>query len=221
MASSLALPVFPRNENAVLCALCGGHCCRSMPGTYHPGDLGRTEEEVFEALVELLARYEAAIDWLDGDPRPPGERRGLPLARCCYVRPRIDGVLSMEHSSPGGVCQHFSAERGCALPFEKRPYQCRALTPTLDRRGGRLPLVCVEREDSDEVALAIAWAPYQDIIRRSAREAQRRRAATKVTLGVRRPGVPLQTISPFHHRAAPRSAPDRAESLPVPGVAGR
>lgn len=176
MATSLALDAVPPNEDAKLCAWCDGQCCRSMPGTYHPADLGQNKEQIYQRLVCLFLNYEAAVEWVDGNSRTTCPRSCVWSDRCFYVRPRIRGVFNIEHRSSGGECQHFTSGRGCALPFSARPFQCRALVPTRDIRCQPTGTACVLREDAEPFALTSAWLPYQRLIRRAIQEAYRWRA---------------------------------------------
>lgn len=137
---------FVNNEDSV-CAECGGACCKSYAGAYHPADFRHeiTEEfleSLFDPAIEIPP---VSIDWYENF-REPG-RKGF------YIRPRhVDG--DEVDPSYGASCALLTPT-GCSLDWDHRPWQCRALKPEKNRVCG----------GSDGKRLAAeAWDQYHDIL---------------------------------------------------------
>lgn len=129
-----------------LCQSCQGACCKHMPGSYYPQDFkGRLSE-----IVKMLFEGKCALDWWEGDPLENGRERTY------YVRPAIKGANKVFDPSWGGECVFLTTE-GCLLPFEKRPYECRALEP----KEGEC-----DKHGVSKKSASIEWYPYQTALRR-------------------------------------------------------
>lgn len=113
------------NEKPSICRMCGGKCCKGMPGLTLPVDWGAPDRLVMATkLVDALATGRYAIDWWEGDPADG------PLEQCYYVRPAVVGHENqLRHASWGGQCT-FLGPRGCSMEFHDRPSECRALKPS-------------------------------------------------------------------------------------------
>jgi len=135
------------NECPSICVACKRHCCKEYSGGYHPEDL---EPLSVDSLVARFIISKCAIDWWEGDPREDQYELGVAY----YIRPAHKGVRKLCDPSWGGECCHLTQE-GCALVFDKRPWQCRELVPELGHK-------CSKGVDKREVALA--WIPYQKMI---------------------------------------------------------
>jgi len=138
-----------------LCTECGGVCCKQAAGIYWPDQIELTVEAI-TARVKVGAW---AIDWWEGDPRPEGG-----LDRVYYVRPAHKNAQgAWLDASLGGEC-FFLDDRGCRLPLEERPIQCRMLIP--------LPLKAREENGgcqytdgyNGKEAAARAWLPHQALM---------------------------------------------------------
>lgn len=148
------LPLF----NAALCAPCGGACCQRFPGSAAPEDFPDLEH--LEA--QIMAGHWTLDEWR-GDPLGSvlsrRRRRGKPtvpsVARVLIPRPAIRGREGQlwdpaRQGVTGGRCTYHWAD-GCALTFEARPEQCRALRPG--------PVRCESAEWSSDRSLALRWRP--------------------------------------------------------------
>lgn len=128
--------------NKKMCTKCNGSCCKSMAGTYAPEDLG---EITFENLKSLFDTGNFSIDWWEDDP---------PIY---YIRPRhVDKPII--DPSWNGTCINLG-DKGCTLPREKMPLQCKALVPNL---VNGMPN-CTEGLNKKQ--MADMWLPYQQILK--------------------------------------------------------
>jgi Fe-S-cluster containining protein len=155
-----------------LCTDCAGVCCKSMSGASFPEDWGVTPKEIEENLRNGILTRNWVVDWWEGDPRentPEEEKLGIAY----FVRPahkNKENLLGLPNipgrsrwprdPSFGGECV-FLEENGCVLQFEDRPKNCRMLEPKPKVMG---ETVC-EHNDSHKPFAAIAWIPYQNLIR--------------------------------------------------------
>lgn len=80
-----------------ICALCGGACCRHMPGAAFPTDFGSPFNP--RKLDEAIGSGYWAIDWWEGDPRIKKDE----LGRAYFVRARVKGKPIIDPSW-GGEC---------------------------------------------------------------------------------------------------------------------
>ena len=106
------LPIIQNNESISTCSTCGGTCCKSYAGWYHP-----------EQVLDILKEYKKSsslpdnvkIDAYDASPD-------------IYVlRPTHTNSPSGNYDlSWGGICVNHS-DKGCSLTFDERPLQCQTL----------------------------------------------------------------------------------------------
>jgi hypothetical protein len=145
-AKLFSLPVIADNQNASLCAPCGGKCCKRAPGKYVPSDFGETRDEIIANVAAALAIGTTALDYYEAhDDRP----------EIYFPRPAIVGHEGERvHASWGGQCTHLT-ETGCAMPFVKRPFQCRILQP------GAGSQCILPTEYSTTWDIASLWAEYR------------------------------------------------------------
>ena len=141
------------NENLKDCAACGGSCCKALPGSFWPSDFEDIEKEVLDGLV----RGDFSIDWYESDPRA----NVFELDCCYYVRMRVKDCDKVYDPSWGGECK-FLTVKGCALPFEKRAHDCKALIPKFDYKEKRSK--CTGETEKRETALK--WVKYQGMLDR-------------------------------------------------------
>lgn len=154
-----------------LCAACGGECCKRLPGVCHPDDFGFSPErleDAFEKLKLLLGSRLFAVDWWEGDPRDGYDWETPGHVSCGYfVRPATVGADKTFDGSWGGTCILLNMH-GCALPADRRPYNCRALKPRIPER--RKKNGCRIDSETDGVSikqqLAISWLPYHGVFER-------------------------------------------------------
>ena len=117
--------VVKNNENTI-CTKCRGRCCKILPGFFHPEDIG--EDINKENLKDFIDRGDVSIDWYEDIYSEHFEDdRGYFLRMRIKASPVVDPAF-------GGECIHLT-ETGCTLPFEQRPYGCRALTPRTSPNG--------------------------------------------------------------------------------------
>ena len=108
------IPVFEPTE---ACAKCKGNCCKHMGCHFSPSDF---EEVTYDALAAEIEKGYISIDWWEGD-------RNLYFLRMRNKKaPIVD-------PSWGGECKLLT-DKGCPLPFEKRPLGARSLEPSEDGR---------------------------------------------------------------------------------------
>jgi len=94
------------------------------------------------------------IDYWHGDPRDDHEE----LDQVYFVRPAIkgnEGVLL--DPAYGGECTFFKEGKGCQLPSDGRPFECRNLEPKWKKDGG-----CKAHTGRREVS--IMWIEHQDVL---------------------------------------------------------
>lgn len=163
-------------QNAVLCASCGGHCCKRYPGITHPRDWTDPVNEAImqDRLIEAFKTGFWSVDWWDGDPRVDTsdmslEELGTFLStegrlRCAYfIRPRMKGK-PIRDPAWDGECS-LLGPTGCTLSHDSRPVECRWLRPSKN-----FPDECDFPQDLGEKivgkrTLAVAWIPYHHVIK--------------------------------------------------------
>ena len=137
-----------------LCTPCGGHCCRTMPGSSLPTDLG---DDIEAELVARLSTEKWAIDWWEGDPTD-GDTDVYDIR---FLRPATKGKEGeLLDPSWGGACTFFKDGTGCTI-FDERPSGCRGLEPAVGYPETCEPRWATKRD------CAIAWIAYQEEIRRA------------------------------------------------------
>jgi len=142
------------NENPLICSKCQGACCKRLPGTTDPRDLGLPS---LMEVTQLLYSGRWTVDWWEGDPRfDDWEDHEVSSAK--FLRPAIKGREGrLRDPAYGGECT-FLTPTGCELPPEKRPKECRLLTP---EEGFQCKLEGWGKKES-----AIAWLPYNKALER-------------------------------------------------------
>lgn len=149
-------------ESTELCAACGGACCKANGCSLAPEDMlreleiwragmepGREEDTENPGTVDMgkleawLLESDCAVDSFTG-------QEGL----CYYIRMRhkcftFIGVDAM------GECVALT-DRGCSLPYERRPKGGRCLEGRQDRH-------C--RQHYTQVQMEADWRPYQRQLR--------------------------------------------------------
>ena len=94
-------------ENPEICRICGGSCCKWVPGAFHPSDFAG--ENIEEILLAGIVDKKFVIKY-DANGRP-------------YVIPNTIG------NKEYGTCI-FLTKSGCEFTYEKRPRECRMLEPS-------------------------------------------------------------------------------------------
>ena len=126
------------NENKSICSICGGKCCKRMPGLNIPDDFNNDIRLIFKALKS--GKY--CIDWWEDSPN------------IYYVRPATaDKIGFLKDPSWGGTCNFLTAN-GCSLKFEERPYTCKVLIPNETFQ-------CGHTVGNDKYSLVLKWKPIQ------------------------------------------------------------
>lgn len=143
------------NENKELCAKCGGKCCKTYAGAYHPDDFNHELTDAW--LQDLLEGNHAypdgkpilvSIDWAEGVKDGP-DGRGY------FLRPRHAGGDIVDPSW-GAECYHLT-ETGCDLSFDERPWRCKLKEPSECFTWFTSKPGTSEKGESME-----AWRPYWD-----------------------------------------------------------
>lgn len=128
------LPVL--NENKEQCRLCGGACCKKVPGLFFPEDIGNDKETIISKLLEMIERNEVNITTSFG---------GI------VVRPE----QKTKDCSEIGPCIWHTVN-GCVAPV--KPSQCSALIP-----GGTWhDPSCKSPPNFSEDQAVIAWSFMED-----------------------------------------------------------
>ena len=138
------------NNESLICADCGGACCQSYAGAYHPNDFGHEiTEEFLESLFNpvLTSTPQVSIDWYENFNG--ANRKGF------FLRPRHVGGDIVDPSY-GEVCANLTGH-GCTLDWDHRPWQCKLLVPNISYACGD-PDVDVKYE------AAVAWDKYHDLL---------------------------------------------------------
>lgn len=144
------LPVLS-NERADVCGPCGGECCKSGPGIFHPNDFADLPRDLRLAIDS----GRICLDWwegfFDGAPGP-----------VYFVRPAVVGHEGRAlHPAWDGACANLTPS-GCVLPFAKRPWQCRALVPKSNGKPCHYPGK-PSHEGNKEMGVR-AWLPHQGLL---------------------------------------------------------
>jgi hypothetical protein len=139
------------------CAACGGMCCVSFPGIYHPKDLGAEITEEF--IYGLLKTGKFKVNHWDGD----FEWEGKSYPNAYFLQPRVMGTLPYEHSY-GGTCVNWSLKNGCSLGFKDRPYQCRTLVPHINGVGAEKECKHRPEDKADKENMIASWLPHIHIL---------------------------------------------------------
>lgn len=144
-----------------ICKKCGGACCKRYPGATIPSQWGKDDKEILENLTKAFKSKKWAIDWCENDPR----RGKYEEEDFYFVRP-----ADKEYGDDFLFCPLWKGEcvfltpKGCSLPEEKRPLECRTLIPRKDFK-------CIQYFTKREAA--ILWIPYRDIILEAAKRSGR------------------------------------------------
>ncbi|GAB4302961.1 MAG: hypothetical protein Fur0034_18310 [Desulfuromonadia bacterium] len=139
------------NEDPGLCRVCGGECCRTLPGFDAP-DRFLASGDPAGMLARILGSGEWVLSphpWRMEDGQWVTIRYPRPATRQEFSAGTIDAI------GPG-VC-HFLTDQGCRLTFSDRPTLCRLLTPS---PSGECSSPWTKRD------AAIAWLPHQDLVER-------------------------------------------------------
>ena len=94
-------------ENPEICRICGGSCCKWVPGAFHPSDFAG--ENIEEILLTGIMDKKFVIKYTINE-KP-------------YVIPNT--ISGAEF----GTCI-FLTKTGCKLSYIKRPRECRMLEPS-------------------------------------------------------------------------------------------
>jgi Fe-S-cluster containining protein len=142
----LQLPDHPPSNMCIGC----GNCCKRAPGIVDSGDIKHKE------LIKMLDTGRYTIDYWEQDGT---------MDQTYFIRPAIKGHEGkLVHAGWGGACT-FLTDKGCELPLEDRPANCRQLKPkTIDQD------FCVD--EMGKQARVFRWTGYQDLIEHIIRSRQ-------------------------------------------------
>lgn len=143
------------NENKELCSKCGGKCCKTYSGSYHPDDFNHPLTDAWlEDLVEGNHTFPdgkpilVSIDWVEGVKDGPDGRGYFLRPRHVAADGKTGGIVD---PSWGAECYHLT-ETGCKLSFDERPWRCRLKDPSeCFKNGAKI----AEKFESME-----PWKPY-------------------------------------------------------------
>jgi hypothetical protein len=137
------------------CALCGGDCCRLVPGNAAPEDFGETPEEIYQKLRAALRSGSWKVDWYLPSAKKNWDEN--PHTAGYFVRPAIkeESREPLHQCYGGGICV-FLGKQGCQLKPKERPLGCRLLRP--EDQG------CFTREEASLESIIHYWHPYQDML---------------------------------------------------------
>lgn len=164
----LSLPQIVGVPPSAECAVCGGECCKRMPGEYHPDDVDAS----VDGILAMLRTGTVAVDWWNGDPRDHTKfavQEADRVDTAYFLRPR-----AINHQNPddprdwswGGQCVHLTPN-GCRLTLAERPRGCRELVPDFDmeKREERCTRPIPDHGiESIKHEYAIRWLPHQAAI---------------------------------------------------------
>ncbi len=149
--------------NTELCQECGGACCQKCACDSMPSDFDNDIECIKRALSSGKYTIDFARRTTDAFVV---EGRVLTLdiehiistpEEALYVRPRNQHrpIVDIIHTPQDeGPCVFWSLEKGCELPYEKRPFFGRALLPIA-------PNFCMSIfHGKAREMLETAWSPY-------------------------------------------------------------
>ena len=157
-----------RLENRTICAVCGGECCQKMACSCSPKDFDNDCNKMEEALKSGhysidLHRCDLGVFAMN----PYGVIRiklGQIMSHpngCLYIRARnvnrpiVDFIHEKDEEGP---CIFWNPERGCSLPYEKRPHHGRNMIPNIffecDSVYGEKFLEVLDKE----------WKPYTQFL---------------------------------------------------------
>lgn len=138
------------------CKKCRGHCCKQLPGSAFPQDLGLSRGRILHMLRKRLLSNMWALDWWEGNPISQGHDYD---GKFYYLRPATTADnrrLVFDPSWHGACC--FLTPTGCNLSWRRRPMECRTLKPNTDN--------CMSPKGTTKKDAAIAWAPYREDMNR-------------------------------------------------------
>lgn len=146
-----------KNNESDMCKECGGRCCKSYAGAYHPDDFDPIcDNDIIEMILHIDKREDLSIDWLEGGEFGTEDK--------FFIRPRHEGGDIVDPSY-GERCIHLGPN-GCVKPFDERPYACRALVPKKNINGA-----CLSVSDGttklDKEIYAEWWEPFQSYLKES------------------------------------------------------
>lgn len=134
-------------ENLELCSKCKGKCCKAMGCHFSPDDF---EDLSYEGLKKEIDKGYISIDWWEGNPFDPDNRREIPRAFFLRIRNRNSDVVN---ASWGGICSLLT-DKGCILSYNERPKGGRSLIPAVPE--------CRITYTKDQCARD--WYKYNDIL---------------------------------------------------------
>lgn len=149
------------NENPAVCAACGGKCCSCLPGCSHPQDFSfesKSKDQIREELIIMFKSGDWQIDWWESYETEEGNEghRGF------FIRPATKkGRGPIYHGAWAWEGCVFHSSKGCALPFDERPFDCKELVP---KREGCIPEKLGEGEKHPKLIAIEEWWPYEDLI---------------------------------------------------------
>jgi len=139
-----------KTMNAAMCTLCGGQCCKRLPGAYSPTQFGFTGSNAF-IVYQLLRLPNLCIDWFG-----EGENKVF------YLRPRKinEGTVAEKKRFPGS-CIFLNEKTGCQLSEKNRPLQCLKLVPNYFHETKLAVCLPEDNSKTDVEGMRERWQPFQ------------------------------------------------------------
>lgn len=141
----------PQNQNAELCAKCGGHCCKRCGCFFSPDDFAVLNYEALEREIEkgyiTIEKVDLSEIYEEG------------FAYVVRARNTNGPIIENRLVRPGGPCMMLT-EHGCALDYEHRPTGGRLLIP---RENGN----CYAKYSTEHAIRE--WLNYQPLLEELAR----------------------------------------------------
>ena len=159
-----------------MCSICGGRCCKVIPGVYSPSDVYQrvgkergvrdrstflvSDSEFIRMLVKMILFGNCCVDYFSEEPNS---------SRGYYLRPQTELEASSKKVVYGNsiinYCNFLIPGRGCILQYQDRPVQCKMLAPTENGCNGLSnSMIKTFYED---------WIPHTRILIEAAQEAIR------------------------------------------------
>ncbi len=141
----------PRCQNPELCKECGGECCKRCGCMFSPDDF---DDLSYEAMKKEIGKGHITLELIDGEYIcRPGFYYALRMRN--INAPIVEDCFGYRGRSPCILL----GEKGCKLPYSKRPSEGRLMWPI--KIGGTY--LCESNYDARDATLE--WVKYQPLLR--------------------------------------------------------
>lgn len=139
------------------CEKCKGQCCKNYPGLVSPRNIIKLypSDALEISVLKALSSGLFAIDWLDDDRRVY-KFFVRPAVKEKYILGKKEKRWKIYDPTWGGECV-FLTKKGCKLPFELRPENCKIVEPSDNQR-------CTSHyKRNPKIAFARRWGNLLDL----------------------------------------------------------